>query len=169
MRISEPLAFLRSDVDLKRGILTVRSTKFSKSRLIPIHRSTVEILRCYSQLRDQKFPRPACSEFFISETGRVLTQNTVNWTFIKLSRQIGLRAKTDSHGPRLHDFRHTFAVKSLLNWYKTEADVEVHIPKLSTYLGHSHVNDTYWYISAVPELLQYAMTRQEKIEGGLLS
>lgn len=169
MRISEPIALLRSDVDLEHGILTVRNTKFTKSRLIPIHHSSVEILKRYSRLRDQKRPHPESSKFFISEDGRSLNQNIVNWTFVKLSRKIGLRGPDDSYGPRLHDFRHTFAVKTLLNWYKKGVDVEVHIPELSTYLGHTHVNDTYWYISAVPELLQFAMKRMEKVEGGLLS
>jgi len=169
MRISEPIALLHSDVDLEHGILTVRNTKFSKSRLIPIHHSSVEILKRYSHLRKQKCPHPESLKFFISENGRSLNKNTVNWTFVKLSRKIGLRGKNDSHGPRLHDFRHTFAVKTLLNWYKTGVDVEAHISELSTYLGHTHVNDTYWYISAVPELLQYAMMRLEKVEGGLLS
>lgn len=78
-----------------------------------------------------------------------------------LSRQIGLRRPTDSHGPRLHDFRHRFAVEVLLRWYREEVDVERHLPELSTYLGHVKVSDTYWYLSVTPELLQLAMNRLE--------
>lgn len=89
-------------------------------------------------------------------------------TFIKLSRQIGLRGPLDSHGPRLHDFRHAFAVRTLLNWYREDIDVEQQIPKLATYLGHTHVNDTYWYLSAIPELMQLAIKRMENAGGPLL-
>jgi len=87
---------------------------------------------------------------------------TVRATFVRLSRQIGLRGSTDSHGPRLHDFRHRFAVQTLLRWYQEGADVEQHLPELSTYLGHVKVSDTYWYLSATPELLQLALQRSEQ-------
>ena len=82
-------------------------------------------------------------------------------TFVKLSHKIGLRAPADRRGPRLHDLRHTFAVRTILDWYRKGLDVERHLPKLATYLGHTHVNDTYWYLSATPELLQWAVRRLE--------
>jgi len=85
----------------------------------------------------------------------------VRHTFVKLSRQIGLRKPTDTHGPRLHDFRHRFAVNTLLEWYRADIDVDRRLPELSTYLGHAHVTDTYWYLSATPELLQLALKRLE--------
>ena len=169
MRVSEPIALDRRDVDLTRGILTVRRTKFGKSRLIPAHSSTVDKLAEYSRLRDRLFARPKSPSFFVSERGMRLTQWIVRWTFVKLSREIGLREPHDSHGPRLHDLRHTFAVKTLIRWYQTGVDVERHMPELATYLGHTHVNDTYWYISAVPELLGLASMRLDTIQGGLLS
>ena len=169
MRISEPIALDCKDVDLTQAILTVRGTKFGKTRLIPIHSSTVDKLIEYNQLRSRIFIRPKSPSFFISERGTRLTQCSVRYTFVKLSREIGLRAPHDSHGPRVHDMRHTFAVKTLLRWYQTGVDVERHIPKLATYLGHTHVNDTYWYISAVPELLSLATMRLDTIEGGSLS
>lgn len=163
MRVSEPIALNRWDVDLLRGILTVRLTKFGKSRLIPVHLSTVEKLAEYSRLRDRLFTSPRCPKFFVSEQGTRLTYWSVRWTFVKLSREISLRGPHDSHGPRLHDLRHTFAVKTLLRWYQTGVDVECHMPELATFLGHTHVNDTYWYISAVPELLRLANKRLDTI------
>jgi len=169
MRISEPIALDCKDVDLTQAILTVRWTKFGKTRLIPIHSSTVGKLEEYSRLRSRIFIRPKSPSFFVSERGTRLTQCSVRYTFVKLSREIGLRAPHDSHGPRVHDMRHTFAVKTLLRWYQTGVDVERHMPELATYLGHTHVNDTYWYISAVPELLSLATMRLDTIEGGSLS
>jgi len=86
----------------------------------------------------------------------------VRWTFIRLSRRIGLRKPSASSGPRLHDFRHRFAVRTLLGWYRSGVDVERRLPVLSTFLGHGHVEDTYWYLSAVPELLALTTGRLEK-------
>ena len=97
--------------------------------------------------------------FFISDQGIRLTGDIVRHTFVKLSRQIGLRGISDSHSPCLHDFRHTFAVRTIFNWYRSGIDVEQQIPKLATYLGHTHVSDTYWYLSAIPELMQQAAMR----------
>jgi integrase len=165
MRVSESVALNRQDVDLLQGILTVRLTKFSKSRLIPLHLSSAEKLREYSRLRDRLISHPRCPSFFISEQGTRLTHWSVRRTFVKLSREIGLRGPHDSHGPRLHDLRHTFAVKTLLRWYQTGVDVERHMPELAAFLGHTHVNDTYWYISAVPELLRLASKRLDTIKG----
>jgi len=162
MRISEPINLDRKDVDLKNGILTIRQTKFDKSRPIPVHISTRNKLREYAHLRDKLCPKPISPSFFISGRGTRLTCWTVRRWFVILSHQIGLRDPDDSYGPRLHDLRHGFAIKTLLNWYKSGCDVENNIPILTTYLGHGHVADTYWYISATPELLQLAALRLEK-------
>lgn len=162
MRISEVIRLDRIDVDLKQEILTVRLTKFSKSRLIPLHPSTVEKLELYLHRRDQLFPRPPTTRFFLSNQGTPLTACVVRWTFVKVSRQIGLRKAGEGFGPRLHDFRHRFAVSTLLYWYKTGVDVEQQLPVLSTYLGHAHVTDTYWYLSAIPELLALTKDSLEK-------
>lgn len=169
MRISEPIALDRCDVDFAQGILTVSQTKFGKSRLIPIHSSTVDKLKEYGRQRDELFSKQKSPSFFVSENGTRLTQWAVRSTFVKLSHEIGLRAPGDKHGPRLHDLRHTLAVKTLLKWYQTDIDVERHLPELATYLGHTHVNDTYWYISAVPELLRLASMRLDRPLGGELS
>ena len=169
MRISELIALDRCDVDLTHAILTVRQTKFDKSRLIPIHVSTVAKLEQYNRMRDELFPRQQSPSFFVSELNTRITQWAVRWTFVKLSREIGLRVPGDKYGPRMHDLRHTFAVKTLLRWYQTDIDVERHLPELATYLGHTHVQDTYWYLSAVPELLHLASLRLDREPGGELS
>jgi integrase len=162
MRMSEPINLDRKDVDLKNGILTVRQTKFDKSRLVPVHISTRNKLREYAHLRDKLCPNPMSPSFFISGRGTRLTDWTVRRWFVILSHQIGFRGPDDNYGPRLHDLRHGFAIKTLLNWYKSGCDVENNILVLTTYLGHRHVADTYWYISATPELLQLAALKLEK-------
>jgi len=167
MRISEVTALSREDVDLTQGIITIQKTKFCKYRLIPVHKSTLQVLREYTQLRDQIYPAVKISSFFLSDQGTCLTDFAVRCAFIRLSHRIGFRKPTDSHGPRIHDFRHSFAVKTIIKWYQEEVNVESHIPILSTYLGHTKPSDTYWYLSSVPELIGLAAARLEKHLGGL--
>lgn len=163
MRLSEALALDRGDVDLDRGDLNVRKAKFGKSRLVPVHRSTATALRRYAEQRDQILGCLSTPAFFVAEHGTRITNWSTQYNFARISQQIGLRAPATGyrhgHGPRLHNLRHRFAVQTLINWYRTGVDVEREIPKLSTYLGHVHVSDTYWYIEAVPELLQLATER----------
>jgi integrase len=168
MRISEPIGLNRKDVDLINGILSVYQTKFGKSRLVPIHPSTQKALQQYECLRSKIFPKPRTESFFITEQERRPTDWTVRRTFVQLSRQIGLRGPHDSHGPRLQDFRHSFATRTILAWYRKGMNVDQHMPELSAYLGHAHVTDTYWYLSAVPELLQLAAMRLEQSPKGIL-
>ncbi|MCP4201520.1 MAG: tyrosine-type recombinase/integrase, partial [bacterium] len=162
MRMGEAIDLDREDVDLDADILLVQRTKFGKSRLVPIHASTHQALADYQALRDEIYPQLKTPSCLVSEHGRRLAKTTVRGTFAELSRQIGLRGPCDRRGPRLHDFRHRFAVRTLLNWYRTGVDVERNLPKLATYLGHTHVSHTYWYLSAVPELLQWASLRREQ-------
>ena len=163
LRIGEAIRLQIDDVDLQEGLLTVRGTKFGKSRLVPIHLSTQTVLAQY-QARRARFVADhlASSHFFITSRGNHLDIGDIHRTFYKLSRQMGLRGETASHGPRLHDFRHRFAVETLLQWYRSGEDVERRLPVLSTYLGHVHVADTYWYLSASPELMGQAMARLEQ-------
>jgi integrase/recombinase XerD len=169
MRISEVLALDREDVDLEEGVLRIRRSKFGKSRLVAVHESTRQILADYARERDRVVPRPAGTAFFLSERGSRVTEWNSRYTFAKVSRQVGLRSATKDcrhgHGPRLHDMRHRFAACTLLNWYRAGVDVEREIPKLATYLGHVHVNETYWYLEAVPELLELATRRLESRKG----
>lgn len=169
MRVrSEALALNREDVDWAYGVLTIRGSKFGKSRLVPIHPSTQRALQRYARFRDRIYPRSKTEAFLVCEHGTRLGYWGVLRTFVRLSRQIGLRGPSDSHGPRMHDLRHRFAVRTLIRWYKEGVDVERHIQELSAFLGHVKVSDTYWYLSAVPELLQLAAARIENRKGGLL-
>lgn len=162
MRGGEAIHLEREDVDLSQGLLLLRRTKLGKSRYVPVHPSTCQALYSYQAQRDRIHPRPRTSSFFLSEQGRGLNKSTVRDTFVKISRQTGLRGPSQSHGPRLHDLRHRFAVQTLVSWYRSGLDVEAQLPKLATYLGHTHVKDTYWYLTAVPELLQLAASRLEE-------
>jgi integrase/recombinase XerD len=165
MRASEVLALDREDVDLDEGVLRIRRTKFGKSRLVAVHDSTRQALADYARERDRVVRRPATAAFFLSEGGDRVTGCAARYNFAKVSREVGLRApaggRRHGRGPRLHDMRHRFAVCTLLRWYRSGVDVEREIPKLATYLGHVHVNETYWYIEAVPELLGLAARRLE--------
>lgn len=163
MRANEPLRLDRQDVDLTDGVLTIRQTKFGKTRYLPLHESTNRVLSGYAARRDRLCPNPHSPSFFLSERGTRVTEWMLRWTFVKLSRQIGLRSASDSHGPRLHDFRHRFAVNTLQQWYRRGVDVERYLPQLSTYLGHAHVSDTYYYLTATPELLHLAARRLDRV------
>jgi integrase len=160
MRVNEALNLDRSDVDLGHGILTIRRTKFGKSRHVPVHPSTVDALKQYVEKRDSILSK-STQAFFVSERGIRITDCMARYTFARLSQQLGLRAIAKSHGrgPRLHDMRHRFAACTLIHWYRAGLDVERELPKLATYLGHVHINETYWYLEAVPELLQLATDR----------
>ena len=165
MRVSEVLTLDRDDVDLVRGVVTVRESKFDKSRHLPVHPSTTQALSRYARRRDRLCPNPLAAAFFLAERGTRITEWALRWTFAKLSKQVGLRAPSKSHGigPRLHDMRHRFAVNTLVRWYRDGVDVERHIPRLATWLGHAHVSDTYWYLTATPELLALAARRLDRI------
>jgi len=162
MRLSEALGLQRDDVDLEAGVLTVRLTKFGKSRLVPLHQTTLAALRSYAERRDAHLGSRCGSHFFVAERGGRLLHQYVHRVFWRLSREIGLRRPGDHTGPRVHDFRHRFAIRTLLGWYREGIDVEQQLPVLSTYLGHACVRDTYWYLSACPELMQEAARRLDR-------
>lgn len=162
LRLGEALGLDRADVDLGSGLLAIRRAKFGKSRLVPMHDTTALALARYGCRRDQVLPRPASPAFFLNERGVRLNQYTARDNFVVASRAMGLRRRTKTrfgHGPRLHDMRHTLAARVLISWYRKGRDVERELPRLSAYLGHVHVADTYWYLEAVPELLQLATER----------
>ena len=163
LRLGEALALDRDDVDLRAGVLAIRRAKFGKSRFVPVHESARTALQRHAKQRDLLLPRPASPAFLLSERGTRVTQCSARYNFVVVSRAIGLRPPANGHhhgrGPRLHDMRHRLAAMTLVRWYREGRDVERELPKLSTYLGHVHVADTYWYIEAVPELLQLATER----------
>jgi site-specific recombinase XerD len=172
MRISEAVSLDRQNVDLEERVLSVRESKFRKSRLVPVHVTTRDALSDYAEKRDRIFPMLRSDAFFVSERGTRVTHWAARDNFAVVSRQIGIRKKINGKrvgcGPRLHDMRHRFAVRTLVDWYRAGINAERGIHKLSTYLGHGHVNDTYWYLEAVPELLELATQRlmQERKEIG---
>lgn len=159
MRINEALSLKLKNVDLKAGILTVEGSKFGKSRLIPLHASTQKVLSSFMLLRRRFLKGKRSDFFFVSNLGNRLDKGQVSRAFYALSRKIGLRGKNSSSGPRIHDIRHVFAVKTLIRWYKNGKNVEARLPVLSTFLGHVHVADTYWYLTACPELMSRAVKR----------
>jgi integrase len=162
MRCNEALQLDRDDVDLIHGVVTVRNTKFGKSRYVPLHPTAKLALQRYVVHRDRICRKPTSPSFFLSERGTRPSQAAVEDTFVKLLCQIGLRRNGDSRGPRIHDLRHRFATATLLRWYRRGVDVEQHLPELSTYMGHARVIDTYWYLTSTPQLLRYALRRVER-------
>ena len=166
MRLSEAIGLQRSDVNLDEGVLTVRQSKFGKSRLVPLHRTTREALLSYAERRDAHLGSRCGPHFFVAERGGRLLHQYVHRVFWRLSREIGLRRPGDHTGPRVHDFRHRFAIRTLLGWYREGIDVEQQLPVLSTYLGHACVRDTYWYLSACPELMEAGGAAPRSALGG---
>jgi integrase len=162
LRIGEALNLRSTDVDWSEGILTIRDAKFGKSRLIPLHASSLKILADYAARRDRLFVIRKTPYFFCSRYDRRLDEGQVRRVFYTISRQIGICGASASRGPRLHDFRHRFAVQTLLRWHHNGEDVRRRLPILSTYLGHGHVTDTYWYVTATPELMAAVGQHLEK-------
>jgi integrase len=163
LRVGEAQNLQLRDVDLRVGILTVRGAKFGKDRLVPLHPSTCRVIAAYIRRRERTWRKHAVAPYlFLSTMGNQLDGGDIRRTFYRLSRQIGLRGLGVRHGPRLHDLRHRFASKCLLRWYQTGQDPEQQLPVLSTYLGHVRWADTYWYLSAQPELMRKAMSRLER-------
>lgn len=167
MRVGEAIRLDDNDVDLKHGVLTVRQGKFGKTRELPLHHSTSDALRAYTRLRDRVCPEPATGALLISPAGTRLLYTNVSHTFLDLLERAGIhRQSAAGRRPRLHDLRHAFAVRTLLDWYRDGVEVQPRLPLLSTYLGHVHPKDTYWYLQAAPELLQIAAERIECSQGG---
>lgn len=169
MRSSALVGLDNDEVDLAGGLLTMRPSKFRKSRWLPLHLTTLQALGRYVARRDDVYPLPHSPSFFVSEHGTRLLTCPVRATFVRLSRQSGFRGPSDSPGPRLHDFHHRFAVQTLGRWYQEDVDVERHLPALATDLGHVKVRDTYWSLSATPELLGLATQRLEQAHRRLSS
>lgn len=164
LRIGEALRLDRDDVDLIDGVLTIRLSKFGKSREVPIHPSTVDALATYARHRDQ-LCQPVDQAFFVSTTGRRLRYDTAHRGWLELVRRAGLLPRSATCRPRPHALRHSFAVRTLIGWYQHDVDVQANMPTLSTYLGHVHPGSTYWYLSAAPELLHLVADRLQPLGG----
>lgn len=166
MRISEALALCNKDVDLKYGMLTIHQTKFGKSRQVPLHPSTAAALRRYLCMRNlvgnlDQDEAPLFIGTRGRRLGRPLDSRQVHRVFIAIREQLGWRNRGAHHAPRIHDLRHTFVVRRILLWMGQGVDIDQVMLSLSTYVGHAHVTNTYWYLSAVPELMALAAGRFE--------
>ena len=164
LRISEAISLNNKDVDLQSGIVRLNNGKNGKDRILPVTECTKNYLKEYSRKRDRllgRIPEP----FFVSDEGIRLTDCAVRYNFAVIGKMIGLRTEQLFHkhgvGPRVHDLRHTFAVKVIMDWYKKGKNVDQEMLKLITYLGHQSPSHTYWYIEATPELLALASRRAE--------
>ena len=157
MRLGEATGLDRADADLDSGVLTIRDGKFGRSRLVPLHPTVTSALASYAACRDKLCPSPAATRFFVSTAGTALRTSGVDHTFAQLTTALGLR--TPDRRPRVHDLRHSFAVRQLLEWHRAGADVQARMPVLSAYLGHVSPEGTYWYLTAVPELMELAAAR----------
>jgi integrase len=162
MRVGEAIALDRGDVDLAAGRLTVRFGKFGKTRELALHSSTVEALRRYQRLRDRLAPRTGTPALFVSLAGTRLRYCNVHHAFHRLVRLAGLTPRSASCRPRIHDLRHSFAVRAMLDAYAAGEDGQTRLTLLSTWLGHVHPASTYWYLSASPELMAVAGDRLEQ-------
>lgn len=172
LRPGEALALDVHDVDLAAGILTVRESKFGKSRIVPVEESARAALTAYAKFRDAVHPRRETPAFLVTGRGSRLGACATRRTFALLCQAVGLRPRLNGrllgHGPRLQDVRHTFATRRLIEWYRAGVEADRFMPRLATYLGHVHMTETYWYIQAVPELLRLATERLETVaRGGL--
>jgi len=161
MRVGEAIRLDQGDLDLAGGVITVRQSKFGKTRLLPLHPTTVTALRAYLRLRDRLHPHPSTPALFISPAGTRLLYSNVQCTFGRLVRRAGLEPRSTCCRPRIHDIRHSFAVGSLLDAYEAGKDGQARLALLSTYMGHVDPRHTYWYLSAAPELLALAAERLE--------
>lgn len=161
LRLGEVVNLQPHDMDWSAGVLTIRGAKFGKTRLVPLHPSTLAVLRDYANLREKIFAGRILPTFLVTSRGTKLEKTNLSRIFRELSCQIGIRRPGVRNGPRLHDFRHRFAIQALLRWYRRGESVSQRMPILSTYLGHGNVSGTYWYLSSTPELLAVASKRIE--------
>jgi len=167
LRVSEALKLNAADVDLDHGVLRIEKTKFKKSRLVPLHATATRALRRYVQARYRQQTVGDDSPLFISSRGKRLSYHSVCRVFIQLRDVLGWKkGNGELPLPRIHDLRHTFACRRLLSWYRQGKDVHNLVTALSTYLGHGKVSDTYWYLTATPELLAIAGGRFERFARG---
>ena len=162
LRVSEAVHLSEADVNLKLGLLTVRQTKFAKSRQLPLHPSTIEALHRYHKQRDQHVAVAAKMPFFVSSKGKGLGLRQVRRVFATLRQQLGWVSRGGHDQPRIHDLRHTFAVRRVMLWQAQSVEIDQAMLALSTYMGHAKISNTYWYLTAIPELMAVAAGKFEQ-------
>jgi integrase len=161
LRLGEAIRLDRADVDARHRLLAVLDSKFQKSREVVLSDSTMRALHEYGRLRDERFPAPRCEAFLVSLRGTRLCPKSIHHMFARLVGTAGLKPRSARCRPRLHDLRHAFAVRTLLEWYRDGVDVQARLPLLSTYMGHVDPASTFWYLTAAPELLGLVADRLE--------
>jgi integrase/recombinase XerD len=166
MRVGEAVALESGDVDLDDDMITIREpvAKLERARLVPLHASSVDALERYVRTRAHLCPRPRSTASFLSGTGTRIDRSDVSKTLRRITIALGLR--TETIRPRAHDLRHSFAVSTLLGWQRSGERIDTRIAALSSYLGHASPAETYWYLTATPELMQLAAHRLEARFGG---
>jgi len=164
MRVGEALRLDRRDIDWDHGLLLVRASKFGKSRMLPLHPTTVHELSDYGAVRDLLSARTVSQAFFLSGNGTPVIYSNFRFTFRRVVTASGVGSGSPVR-PRIHDLRHSFAVHTLIGWLEAGEDIGALLPRLSTYLGHLTPGYTYWYLSAAPELLALAAARLETARG----
>jgi len=162
LRLSEALNLTIADVDLAAGAVTIRQTKFHKSRCLPLHSSVARALRLYRQSRDRCHDIDPGAPFFVSHQRTALPKRTVENVFLRMQPHLGWQARGDFPVPRIQDLRHTFAVRRLQRWREEEQSIDQALFWLCTYLGHAKISDTYWYLTGVPELMDSIGSRFER-------
>ncbi len=167
LRLGEAIRLNRVDVDDRHQLLRILDSKFGKSREVVLHDSTMCALTDYGRLRDERFPQPRCEAFLVSTRGTRLRKNCIHHMFPRLVQTAGLTPRSSGCRPRLHGLRHSFAVRTLLEWYRDGVDVQARLPLLSTYMGHVDPASTFWYLSAAPELLALVADRLDPTLEGL--
>ena len=156
LRLSEALKLRFADVDFAHGVLTVRQTKFAKSRLVPLHPSVKAALSRYAAFRQNAIPATPDSFLFVGSSGNPLAKTTVHWTFRRLRKRLRWAARGSHPAPRIHDLRHTFICRRVRLWHEHGIDIDNAMLALATYVGHAKVSDTYWYLTGVPDLMAVA-------------
>jgi integrase len=166
LRLGEALALNRDALDKKRSLLTIRHAKRG-GRKVPLHETTVQALQRYFDCVDRHFPQPVSPSVFVSIRGTRMNKDSIHATFPALIDRAGLTGRGQRPRPRIHDLRHTVAVRQLIAWHQQQADVDARIPLLSAILGHSDPASTYWYLQAAPELFAVVGRRLEEFLGEL--
>jgi integrase/recombinase XerD len=161
LRISEATQLVCTDIDWQHGVLNIRHTKFHQARLVPLDSTVTEQLSVYAALRDSVVKTVKCDHFFVREDGRPVTSSSFLYALQQICKQLGWKVRGDHSHHRLHDLRHTFIVRSVMQLYQQGKTIDQSIAALSIYVGHAKVTDTYWYMTGIPELMSIAGERFE--------
>ena len=162
LRRWEAVNLRREHIDLQKATLFVEITKFRKSRMIPLDFTTVLQLQAYAKIRDKLVAHPKTDHFFLSSPTRAISDDMIYYRFVRICHEAGIKPSVQGKGPRLHDLRHTFAVRVIQRWLREGKNIHELMPLLSTYMGHDHPSDTYWYLTGIPEILKYGLHKDQR-------